>query len=86
MGNRYVHGYHRRESERLQDQAGALVDLLHSDTSYPPGSRVLEVGCGTGAQTLTLARNSPGARITAVDLSSEGGIHFALVGLLYRGA
>jgi len=40
----YVHGYHPRENERLQDQAGALVDLLHSDTSYPSGSVVLEAG------------------------------------------
>jgi len=24
----YVHGYHPRENERLQDQAGTLVDLL----------------------------------------------------------
>jgi len=38
----YVHGYHRRENDRLQDQAGTLVDVLHSDTSYPPGSVVLE--------------------------------------------
>ena len=27
MGNAYVHGYHPREIERLQDQAGTLVDL-----------------------------------------------------------
>lgn len=67
----YVHGYGRREGERLQDQAGALVDLLHHDTAYPPGSTVLEVGCGTGAQTLTLARRSPGARIVSVDVSAN---------------
>ena len=30
------------------------------------GTRVLDVGCGTGAQTLVLARNSP-ARILAID-------------------
>ncbi len=71
MGNRYVHGYHSRESERLQDQAGALVDLLHSDTSFPAGSTVLEAGCGTGAQTIALARASPGARITSVDTSAD---------------
>jgi ubiquinone/menaquinone biosynthesis C-methylase UbiE len=71
MSNRYVHGYDRREGERLQDQAYALIDLLHSDTSYPPGSRVLEAGCGTGAQTVTLARNSPGARITSIDVSAD---------------
>jgi len=66
----YVHGYHPRESERLRDQAGTLVDLLHSDTSYPAGSTVLEAGCGVGAQTVTLARNSPDARITSIDLSA----------------
>jgi SAM-dependent methyltransferase len=71
MDNRYVHGYHSRESERLQDQAGTLVDLLHSDTSYPAGSTVLEVGCGTGAQTITLACNSPTARFIAVDISAD---------------
>jgi len=71
MSDAYVHGYHPRESERLQDQAGTLVDLLHSDTSYPPGSIVLEAGCGVGAQTIPLARNSPGARITSVDISAD---------------
>ena len=71
MSSAYVHGYHRRESERLRDQAGTLVDLLHSDTSYPAGSRVLEAGCGVGAQTVTLARNSPGALITSIDISPD---------------
>ncbi len=69
MSRAYVHGYDPRENERLQNQAGTLVELLHWDTSYPAGCRVLEAGCGVGAQTLTLARNSPGARITCVDLS-----------------
>jgi SAM-dependent methyltransferase len=66
----YVHGYDEQENRRLQDQAGTLVDLLHSDTAYPAGSRVLEAGCGTGAQTVTLARNSPGARFVSVDVSA----------------
>ena len=67
----YVHGYHRRENERLQDQAGTLVDLLHSDTSYPSGSLVLEAGCGVGAQTVTLAQRSPDARFTSIDVSAD---------------
>jgi ubiquinone/menaquinone biosynthesis C-methylase UbiE len=66
----YVHGYHARENERLQDQAGTLVELLHSDTAYPPGSAVLEVGCGVGAQTVTLAQRSPDTRFTSIDLSA----------------
>ena len=69
MSHQYVHGYDPRENVRLQDQASTLADLLHADTLYPPGSRVLEAGCGVGAQTITLAGNSPGARFTAVDIS-----------------
>ncbi|MFH1037416.1 MAG: methyltransferase domain-containing protein [PVC group bacterium] len=69
--HRYVHGYAGREGERLIDQADTLTLLLHHDTMYPPGSMVLEAGCGVGAQTVTLARNSPGARIVSIDQSEE---------------
>jgi len=65
----YVHGYNSRESIRLQDQASTLADLLHSDPSFPAGSRVLEAGCGIGSQTAMLARNSKGAEIIAIDLA-----------------
>jgi ubiquinone/menaquinone biosynthesis C-methylase UbiE len=46
-----------------------LTDLLHADTRYPPGSRVLEAGCGTGAQTVILAGRSAQADFTCVDVS-----------------
>ena len=69
MTQTYVHGYHAREGERLQDQAGTLVDLLHSDTAYPGGSLVLEAG--VGAQTVTLAQRSPDARFTSIDVSAD---------------
>jgi SAM-dependent methyltransferase len=69
-GHGYVHGYDPRENERLHDQAGTLVDLLHDDTSYPAGSAVLEAGCGVGAQTVALARRSPDAQFTSVDISA----------------
>ena len=67
----YVHGYSPRESERLTDQAQTLSDLLHGDETYPPGARVLEAGCGTGAQTVILARNNPAAQFVSVDRSPE---------------
>ena len=71
MAEDYVHGYDVKENLRLQDQASTLVELLHSDTCYPSGSRVLEAGCGVGSQTIILARNSPGARITSIDISDS---------------
>ena len=70
MGAGYVHGYDERANERLRDQARTLVDLLHHDTAYPAGSRVLEAGCGVGAQTLTLAERSPEAEIISIDVSA----------------
>jgi ubiquinone/menaquinone biosynthesis C-methylase UbiE len=69
MTSAYVHGYDPRENRRLQDQASTLVELLHWDTAYPEGSSVLEAGCGVGAQTVTLASNSPKALITSIDVS-----------------
>jgi SAM-dependent methyltransferase len=48
-----------------------LTDLLHAGTTYPAGSTVLEAGCGVGAQTVILARNSPQTLITSVDISEE---------------
>jgi SAM-dependent methyltransferase len=67
----YVHGYSPGESRRLGDQADTLAGLLHAGTSYPAGSRVLEVGCGVGAQTVHLLAGSPAARFTAVDISAR---------------
>jgi SAM-dependent methyltransferase len=67
----YVHGYDLRENIRLQDQASTLFELLHSDTIYPAGSKVLEAGCGVGAQTVTLAKNSPEALFTSIDISED---------------
>jgi SAM-dependent methyltransferase len=63
----YVHGYSASEATRLADQAQTLAELLHHDTRYPASARVLEVGCGIGAQTRYLLRGSPAAHFTCVD-------------------
>ena len=71
MADAYVHGYSEREAQRLGDQARVLAELLHHDTIYPAGARVLEAGCGVGAQTCHLAANSPEARFTCLDISPD---------------
>jgi ubiquinone/menaquinone biosynthesis C-methylase UbiE len=65
----YVHGYSSREAERLGDQASILNTLLHEGIGYSPGRRVLEAGCGTGAQTVFLSGSSPAAEIVSIDVS-----------------
>jgi DNA-binding transcriptional MerR regulator len=71
MYDQYVHGYRAEENARLHDQADTLQELLHVDTGFAAGSCVLEVGCGVGAQTVAIAERSPGARLTAIDLSQD---------------
>ena len=68
---RYVHGYSRRESERLEDQSVILETLLHQGTAYLKDELVLEAGCGIGAQTKILARRSPEAKFISIDVSEK---------------
>jgi SAM-dependent methyltransferase len=63
----YVHGYGASETVRLQHQADALAGLLHDDLTFADGSRILEAGSGTGAQTVQLLRRHPGVAITCVE-------------------
>ena len=67
----YVHGYSIRENQRLGDQANTLSDFLHYDTKYPPGSVILEAGCGTGEQTKFLAKNNLECQILSMDISES---------------
>jgi ubiquinone/menaquinone biosynthesis C-methylase UbiE len=67
----YVHGYSLRETERLFAQAGTLAGLLHHDSLFSPGEKVLEAGCGVGAQTVILAQQNPATQITSLDQSAD---------------
>jgi ubiquinone/menaquinone biosynthesis C-methylase UbiE len=72
MGNTsYVHGYSEREALRLNDQAQTLDELIHFDSVFPKGSRILEAGCGVGAQTAIMAKKNPDAHFVSVDISAE---------------
>ncbi|MFC1978914.1 methyltransferase domain-containing protein [Chloroflexota bacterium] len=71
MNGKYVHGYSDRENTRLKDQSVTLAQLLHHDTIYPAGSKLLEAGCGIGAQTCILASNNPDVDIISVDISPK---------------
>lgn len=68
---KYVHGYSEEESCRLINQATTLADILHHDSCYPPGSTILEAGCGIGAQTVILAGKNPDSRFTSIDISDD---------------
>lgn len=65
----YLRGYSAAEATRLGVQSELLEDLLHNGTAFADGAEVLEAGCGVGAQSMVLARRSPGASFTCVDIA-----------------
>lgn len=67
----YVHGYSEREARRLDDQAASIRELIHHDTTFPETARVLEVACGVGAQTETIASRNPGTRFVSFDVARD---------------
>ncbi|MBN1374921.1 MAG: methyltransferase domain-containing protein [Dehalococcoidia bacterium] len=66
-----MHGYSETENTRLADQANTLEHLLHHDSIFQPGSKVLEAGCGVGAQTIILAQANPSCLFTPIDISAD---------------
>ena len=56
----------RPETEHLVDEARRLAKELWPDE---PGLTAADIGCGSGAIALALARHLPQARIAAVDIS-----------------
>ncbi len=45
------------------------VDFLLGELALPPGSSILDIGCGTGRHSIELARR--GFAVTGLDLSAE---------------
>jgi len=67
----YVHGYSPGEANRLKSQAKAVEKHLHYDSLWESGEKILEAGCGVGAQTTTIASQNPTSSFVSVDISAE---------------
>lgn len=66
---RYLHGFIPEEQQRLIDQAGFLTRLIYPRIDFQGCKKILEIGCGVGAQTAKLLELFPEAHITCVDNS-----------------
>jgi ubiquinone/menaquinone biosynthesis C-methylase UbiE len=64
---RYLHGYRPEEQARLRAQARFLEDGVFQNIELPARGRLLEVGCGVGAQTEIILRRFPFLHIDGVD-------------------
>lgn len=65
----YLHGFDETEQARLQRQAEFMEPMVYRDIDYADCNKILEVGCGVGAQTAILLRRFPRIHVTAIDAS-----------------
>jgi SAM-dependent methyltransferase len=67
----YLHGYRAEERERLHRQARFLEPMVHDRLPFRRRRRLLEVGCGVGAQTEILLRHFPELHVTGIDIQED---------------
>ncbi|MHB8416083.1 MAG: class I SAM-dependent methyltransferase [Acidiferrobacteraceae bacterium] len=65
----YIHTFSDTEQERLIRQGAFLEPYIHPVIDLAPGSEVLEIGCGVGAQIRILLKRHPMIRLTGVDIA-----------------
>ena len=65
----YIHGFSEIEQERLLFQNQVLSPLIYENIDLNPCTRILEIGCGVGAQMIEMLTRFPHIHITGVDIS-----------------
>jgi ubiquinone/menaquinone biosynthesis C-methylase UbiE len=65
----YLHGFSSTEQERLYKQARFLEESVYQNIDFSDSKKLIEVGCGVGAQTEILLERFPHLHITGVDAS-----------------
>jgi len=66
----YLHGFTPEEQDRLRRQARFLEHRIHDRLPFWRSRRLIEIGCGVGAQTEILLRHFPNLHVTGVDRSA----------------
>ncbi|MBP9681842.1 MAG: methyltransferase domain-containing protein [Bacteriovorax sp.] len=67
----YLHGFSPVEQERLRRQARFAEHTVYQNVNFSSTKKVLEVGCGVGAQSEILLRRFPDLHLTGIDLSDK---------------
>jgi ubiquinone/menaquinone biosynthesis C-methylase UbiE len=65
----YLHGFSADEQARLQKQARFGEYTIYQNINLSDVTKLLEVGCGVGAQTEILLRRFPDLKVTGIDRS-----------------
>lgn len=67
----YLHGFSEKEQQRLRTQASFAEWMVYQNVNFSEQKRILEVGCGVGAQTEILLRRFPKLHVTGIDLNEK---------------
>ena len=65
----YIHGFSPQEQRRLVAQARVLAPNVFAGLALPDEGRLLEVGCGVGAELKLMAQQRPRLQLVGLDLS-----------------
>ncbi len=65
----YIHGFSEQEQARLYRQAQFFEEIVYEKVNFSEQKRILEVGCGVGAQTEILLKRFPHLFVHGVDAS-----------------
>ena len=67
----YLHGFSPKEQDRLRRQAAFSEYTVYQDINFSHAEKVLEVGCGVGAQSEILLRRFPKMHLTGIELNDN---------------
>jgi ubiquinone/menaquinone biosynthesis C-methylase UbiE len=70
MPTHYIHGFTPQEQQRLIAQAAMLAPQVFNGLDFSNARRLLEIGCGVGAELRHIARRWPALALTGLDLSA----------------
>lgn len=67
MSKGYLHGFSKKEQDRLYRQAAVLAAIIYKSIDFTNTRHLVEVGSGVGAQTEQLLAYFPHLKITGID-------------------
>lgn len=65
---RYIHTFSKKEQDRLLSQVQFLEPYIYPKIDFVNCRRILEIGCGVGAQIAVIAKKFPNLLIDGIDL------------------
>lgn len=68
---KYIHGFNQTERERLISQNDTLSKYIYERIDLRNVTKLLEIGCGVGAQMIYVLKKYPHLHVTGVDIEES---------------